>query len=244
MNKTSFLAKMKDVYEHFLEFLESEEDFSNDYLKFQQYLTNQRIQEKNQGLVEFLQLISEISNEHHRTPEFQRRIEQTLIFLKDAIKQNFTNYSIFNIFQHNKRIILFLSEEKILGFTKRVYYAMKKNADLNNFFLPEITSFLSEQYQRPKITFPDSFIKDRKDGENSSYICKLIRNDSIQEFNAYVHKNNISLSKTEINNSIFETNQFLMKKKVTLIEYAAFFGSIQIFKYLIMNGVDLTPSLW
>ena len=75
MNKTSFLAKMKDVYEHFLEFLESEEDFSNDYLKFQQYLTNQRIQEKNQGLVEFLQLISEISNEHHQTPEFQRRIE-------------------------------------------------------------------------------------------------------------------------------------------------------------------------
>ena len=30
----------------------------------------------------------------------------------------------------------------------------------------------------------------------------------------------------------------------TLIEYAAFFGSIQIFKYLVKNGVELYPSLW
>ena len=35
-----------------------------------------------------------------------------------------------------------------------------------------------------------------------------------------------------------------MKKRFTLIEYASFFGSIQIFKYLYLNGVDLRPSLW
>ena len=29
-----------------------------------------------------------------------------------------------------------------------------------------------------------------------------------------------------------------------MIEYSAFFGSIQIFKYLLMNNVELTSSLW
>ena len=46
------------------------------------------------------------------------------------------------------------------------------------------------------------------------------------------------------NISIFETNPFLIKRKASLIEYAAFFGSIQIFKYLQLNNVELTPSLW
>lgn len=34
------------------------------------------------------------------------------------------------------------------------------------------------------------------------------------------------------------------KKRFRLIEYAAFFGSIQIFKYLQLNGVELKESLW
>ena len=31
---------------------------------------------------------------------------------------------------------------------------------------------------------------------------------------------------------------------ITLIEYATFYGSIQIFKYLLNNNVGLTESLW
>lgn len=45
--------------------------------------------------------------------------------------------------------------------------------------------------------------------------------------------------------SIFEANSYLIEKKTqTLIEYAAFFGSIQIIKYLHFNNVELDPSLW
>ncbi|KAK8889028.1 hypothetical protein M9Y10_033771 [Tritrichomonas musculus] len=48
-----------------------------------------------------------------------------------------------------------------------------------------------------------------------------------------------------ISTSIFETNSFLLKNKnTTLIEYAAFYGSIQIFQYLQNNNAELTPSLW
>ena len=36
----------------------------------------------------------------------------------------------------------------------------------------------------------------------------------------------------------------MIQKQPTLIEYATFFGSIQIIKYLNINGVKFTPSLW
>ena len=37
---------------------------------------------------------------------------------------------------------------------------------------------------------------------------------------------------------------FYLKKKVSLIEYAAFFGSIQIIQYLMINGISLQPLSW
>ena len=49
----------------------------------------------------------------------------------------------------------------------------------------------------------------------------------------------------EISSSFFETNSFLLNyASVSLIEYSAFYGSIQIFQYLILNNAELTSSLW
>ena len=106
---------------------------------------------------------------------------------------------------------------------------------------------------------PPNFFENREKGENDSYICKLIREDSIDEFIEYVNKSNISLEST-INQSIYETNAFLIQKQneyiilrfnqsnsnssITLMEYAAFFGSIQIFQYLKINGVEMNQELW
>ena len=89
----------------------------------------------------------------------------------------------------------------------------------------------------------DLFDENRMNGENEDYICYLIRNDMIEDFIVYINKNNTSLSKS-INPSIFESNPFLLKNKPNLIEYSAFYGSIQIFKFLFMNKIDLKPSLW
>ena len=66
-----------------------------------------------------------------------------------------------------------------------------------------------------------------------------------------MNRNCIS-NNAKINSSIYETNSFLIKNQiesednngVSLIEYAAFFGSIQIIKYLQLQGVELTSSLW
>ena len=87
------------------------------------------------------------------------------------------------------------------------------------------------------------FNQKREIGENDAFICELIRNDSIENFVSYVNKTNFSLT-SKINYSIFETNSMLLKyRETSLIEYAAFFGSIQIFQYLRINNVSLHPFL-
>ena len=83
----------------------------------------------------------------------------------------------------------------------------------------------------------------RKNGVNDHYICKLIREDSVEDFISYVNKNNILLD-GQIPCSIFETSQLLLLKNPSLIEYSIFYGSIQISKYLAMNKVKLLSSLW
>lgn len=72
----------------------------------------------------------------------------------------------------------------------------------------------------------------------------MIRQDSVESFISYINLNKISLYKTKIKPSLFETNSFLIEKEPSLIEYAAFFGSIQIVQYLIFNKVELNESLW
>lgn len=129
----------------------------------------------------------------------------------------------------------------------------KQNSYLHyeKFFYPEIKSFLSEDQKQliEKQLFEinsqifDQFDQKRKTGENDSHICELIREDSIEEFIVYVNKDCYPLTIT-INHSIFETNRFLLKRTTSLIEYAAFFGSIQILQYLKNYGVDLEPSIW
>ena len=71
----------------------------------------------------------------------------------------------------------------------------------------------------------------------------MIRKDQVNEFISYTKKHKIKLD-SEIDESIYETNQFLIDKSFySLIEYAAFFGSVKIVKYL-HNKVELDKSLW
>ena len=106
-------------------------------------------------------------------------------------------------------------------------------------FTMKLKIFLSESSQdtiSKEIT--ENFEENRKIGENHNHICKLIRNDLIDEFISYVNLKNIPLQ-TKIDNSIFETNLGLIDSNITLIDYAAFHGSTQIFKYLYLNNAKI-----
>ena len=169
---------------------------------------------------------------------------------QSTISEYFTNFNIIN-----KNVLYLLFEKKIVRpdssfntFFRKIQYKMP---DLYYFLYPSIKSYLSESVQMKaerdiSVYFNEeieTFEKKCQIGENDSYICSLIRKDSIDEFIIYVNQKCISLN-SKINFSFFETNSYLINKSTTLIEYAAFFGSIQIFQYLRLNNVQLTPSLW
>ena len=125
------------------------------------------------------------------------------------------------------------------------------------YFAPEIKPFINEEWFMKEWieninsnfynfvdNLPEDFYEKRKIGENDEKICQLIQKDSIKDFIVHVHKNSNNLN-SSINPSIYETNIFLLKNEgIQLIEYAAFHGSFQIFNYLKLNGVEMSPSLW
>ena len=146
-----------------------------------------------------------------------------------------TNDEIFNQFESNKRLLLFLIKEKIIQFDENICLKIEVKKEKNgikysNYFLPEMNKPLkkSEEENDENLMNFYEYEEKRQEGENDSYICSLIRKDSVEEFVSYVNRSHLSLS-IEIKPSIFETNSFLNSHNPILIEYASFFGSIKIF---------------
>ncbi|KAK8847022.1 hypothetical protein M9Y10_019597 [Tritrichomonas musculus] len=247
-----FIEKMKKIEENLLLFLDKEGNDESELTKLIQILDDQKIRENKYDLKAMLHLISRISDNYHRTRPFFGKIERILKNFESNIKNFFTNFEIFNIFKKNKRILLFLFEEKILIPDDSIAHIIT-SVKYRRYFYPqyfynEFKTFYSEKLLKeintksPEV-LKDDFDQKRKIGENDQHICELIQNDMITEFTDYCIQNELSLV-AEIKPSLFETNRFLLKKKLILIEYCAFYGSIQIFNYLYNNNVKLTPTLW
>ena len=226
MSIERFLLKMKNIQNLFLKYIDCEYNEEENYLKLKKMIDESKIQDNPQELLELLHILINVSSNHHRVSNFFEKIIRILKYLKYPMKNNISKSALINIFKDNKRMILFLYEEKIIDIK-----------DLP----PKLSSleyYLKDYYYDPEEN------KKRKIGENDYSICKLIREDMIDDFVSYIKENNISLSE-KISYSSYETNKFLDEQnRTTLIEYAAFFGSIQIFEYLLDNKVEMTPSLW
>ena len=242
MDFQEVLERKKSIQKILLDFLENDSDIEENYQKIISILKDQKIKESQPELKEFLYLLSKICKYHNRSNSFSSKMQQILKSVQNDIKQTFSNSEIFDIFKSNKDILLFLLKEKIIVPDKSIIKEMKsdkyKPFQYNQFF----SDFLNDKKVASNDK-SDDFEENRKTGENDSYVCQLIRTDSIDQFISHVNKENLSTS-TEIETSLFETNLFLLKNKVTLIEYAAFFGSTQIFRYLYLNKAKISPFLW
>ena len=132
--------------------------------------------------------------------------------------------------------------------TKRLFYFYYKSKKYLIFFSIEFATFFDDELrasieeQTKEFIENGTFEENRKLGENESKICHFIRNDMVKDFIIFVNQTNLSLS-SEIKCSIFETNPYLLGTTFSLIEYSAFFGSIQIFRYLIQNNVQFDNSI-
>ena len=210
------------------------------------YLETNNITENKSELKSFLHLLIQISNNYYRDPDFFTIFETIITKYQKQITKYFTNYEIFNMFKSNKRILLFLFQNKIViidQYIRNILLSKKyRDRKYPEYFFKEIKSFYND------ITINDCidievFETKRKIGENDHIMCTYIIKDSVQEFISYVNRTNYLLNSI-INPSIFESHVFLMDKEPSLIEYAAFYGSIQIIRYLIYNNIQMTPSIW
>ena len=238
-----YLKEMEEIQHILLDFIDNEEDDD----EFNSTKTIGLIK-CSKEIKSILYLISKIADNHIRSFNFFKKLESILSGIKDQIKQSLSNFEIFDIFKKNKRILLFLFSSQILSMDHAIINVMRtdkcQNYKYPDFFNPEIQNFLDKTPIENvlKLSHKD-FDQKRKIGENDSYICELIRKDSVEEFISYVNKSNINLEST-IDKSVYETNHYFLKNmNINLIDYAAFFGSIQIFKYLLLNKVKLTKSL-
>ena len=219
MKQEEYIKKSRIIQDTLITFLEDETDSDENYNNLLSVLNGLKNQNYKYELLSFLHLLSKIIDNHYRGLNFFSKIEKILRELGNDIKSFFSNLVIFHIFKKNKRILLFLLEEKMLimeeYIVKKFFTDKYYMAKYPQYFLPEIKPFLEnlktiDHDYKIRISWikqieelPDN--EKRKIGENDGYICQLIQNDSIKEFIIYINKNNISLN-SSIESSIYETH--------------------------------------
>lgn len=255
MSIDEYILTKKKIEDEIIHILDQSE--RNEYLNFTKLrycLNDQKILENENEFRLFIHLIISVANEYHHFPNFYDSILNIFEMVRDFFQKYLTNKEIYDISKSNKRLLLYFLENQIIKIDPIIAHQMIKGTKtMINYFFNELQTFIINekgkeffnQIQKENSFYSsEDFEKNRKSGENDQYICQLIQNDSIKEFVIYVNQTNLSLKNTKIKPSIFDSSKLLLKNEPTLIEYAAFYGSMQIFKYLQLNGVDLTPSLW
>lgn len=195
-----YIAQKKRLYISFTTYLESPiNDDANEFENFTQVIQNQKIFQDKEEASHFLNLISSFIQNHHRDADFISKIQKILDFYAEEIKQALSNNEIYEIVKTNKLILLYLINKKILTINGEIFdqlsnynynYINLDGTSYSHFFLPEIKTIISKEkfdsienkilFKKPD--FYNNYETKRLIGENDSYLCNLIRNDSIEEF--------------------------------------------------------------
>lgn len=116
------------------------------------------------------------------------KIFQILQYHINEIKQTFSNSEIFNIFESNKLILLFLFENKVITIDNDICHILMSKSEVNgnrhcHFFYPEIKEFVGEEKSQNILNdllsidsnILDHFNEKRHEGENDSYAKILLK---------------------------------------------------------------------
>ena len=149
MSSEAFVEKMKSIQNSFLEFLEDGSEAEDKYENFINLVSTQQICNEGHEFKELLQLISSIVNDHHRVGNFISKVEQVLRQFKKSIQKYLSNSKLFKIFKDNKRILLFLIEEKMMSIDESIFSIVTKDIYIKKkyceYFQPEIKLFLTKE---------------------------------------------------------------------------------------------------
>ncbi|KAK8845031.1 hypothetical protein M9Y10_021207 [Tritrichomonas musculus] len=259
----NYINEFNELYNTLLTFLEDSEYNDDNFNNLNEIIKLQEFDINKDKFLQFLQILISISNNHHRGHTFFSKIKQIILNYQEQIKQFFSNIEIFRLFQTNFLIMHHLIKNKILTIDEEIIFQLfqsknSMNIHLCNFFYPQLKKYieengllLSDELEELEASFliensnmsDEEFEEKQEKGENDSYICSLIRDDLVKDFIVYINQTNYALD-SYIKPSIFETNQFLIDKQTSLIEYCAFFGSIQIIQHLLLSKIKMNSSIW
>lgn len=185
---------------------------------------------------DFLCLLNSISYSRIQTNQ-KNMINDIIINLKDQILQYFKKNEIYSIFKLNLPILLCLYENEIISYDQ---ISKSQVFIFGNYFLAEKIEhegilepmpFYANEMEFYYQNHLDEYIQYRKEYHSESDIAKFIRNDDIESFTDLIGHANIPLD-SHIPPSLFESDINLAHNMRSLIEYAAAFGSLNIFKFL------------
>lgn len=240
--------KLSEIVEHHLDELNKLKELQNmllevssdDIEQLKEYISSSSYIETKEGLRQLSYSIAIALNS--RPLKYQYYLS-LISFLVPQIKAFFTQDEIVDdIFGHNS-IRLQLLEEGVIDFT--TIYEYDRSESTFFFFGPEYKKFYPDYFNEHEIEFRNVDLKKhfllRSEGMNESELAIIIRNDDIESFQSYVSKLNINLN-SNIPKSKYEIS-FFLRATTSIIEYAAFYGSLKIFKFLWMNNVSVSDQL-
>lgn len=121
MEFQEYFSKMKNIYNAFLKFIDDNEKTNENFNNLTMLLNDQKINDNQYELKTFLHILANVANNYHRVFCLLYKTIQILAIFKDSIKKYYSNFDIFNIFKKNKRILLYLIEEKVLIINKLIF---------------------------------------------------------------------------------------------------------------------------
>ena len=211
----------------------------NDFNEIKEFIVNSNFLNTRESMLELLNSLNTMYTVRPALTDYYFKI---IIMIKDKISLYFSSYELLNYIALNNFFRFKLYEVKLIDIQSIVFY-LKNTADLNCFFLfafeihslrPDIySSFLcrSSDFRNDlkQISKEDHFHL-RSKGLNQDKLAIFIREDNIEEFQNHVAQTNVSLN-SKIKDSSYE-NRMFPKDKLSIIEYAALFGSLEVFKFL------------
>lgn len=150
MEIENYIEIIKKNQFNILSFLDSNESMEENYQNITNFFDDQQIRKNKYEMKLFLRLIVHLSNYHHRSTNFYHKIEMVLLYFKDEFHKYFTNSEIFEIFESNKRILLFIIEQKIILFDESIYKSISRIKNYFLYFENEIKSFEKNRNQKDK----------------------------------------------------------------------------------------------
>ena len=218
------ILKKKELYSAILNFLDSEKSQSEDKFKLLiQIIDDQEILNSETSVLKIFYLLSILEENHHRIPYFNDKLGLIFDYLSYYLIPK-SSSEIINYTKERKRFLLLLFEHNIIQMNELIERNIAKNKNLKTlkyYLCPKVKYFLGKRYKEEiRNKFKEnieSFELKIKQGENNSPICKLIREDSIDEFIVYLNSTCLPLT-SKIQPDFYESNRFMIENETSLIE--------------------------